>query len=101
MLTQFTLSGILTLLEVVDAKETDRVRLSLDELNRSLFEKERERPRPRVCAQRGRRARAGLKPWREVILPHPDVFSDVAELASPTEADTVTRLGGSAEPRRP
>jgi hypothetical protein len=36
---QFTLSGILTLLELVDAKEADQVRISLDELTRSLYEK--------------------------------------------------------------
>ena len=37
---QFVLSGILTLLEAVDARESEQVRVSLDDLNRSLFAKE-------------------------------------------------------------
>ena len=38
---QFTLGGALTLLEAVDASEADQVRHSLDELGRTMFERER------------------------------------------------------------
>lgn len=96
---QFTLSGIVTLLEAVDAREAELVQRSLDELNRSLFERERERaqeagPRSNVVDA----PRAGLKPWREVIVPHRDVSSGdftVAEFAA--DLELVRRGGGSAE----
>ena len=96
---QFTLSGIVTLLEAIDAKEVDRVRLSLDELNRSLFEKERERHQEEGARSNVVDApKAGLKPWREVILPHRDVSSgdfNVAEFAADLE---MVRTGqGTAE----
>jgi predicted AAA+ superfamily ATPase len=96
---QFTLSGIVTLLEAVDAKETDRVRLSLDELNRSLFEKERERATEEgVLSNVVDAPKAGLKPWREVILPHSDVSTGdftVAEFAA--DLELVRKGEGSAE----
>lgn len=96
---QFTLSGIVTLLEAVDAKETDRVRVSLDELNRSLFEKERERTQEEgVRSNVVDAPKAGLKPWREVILPHEDVSGgvyDVAEFAA--DLELVRQGEGSAE----
>lgn len=96
---QFTLSGILTLLEAVDARESDQVRISLDELSRSLYAKEKERvesdgPTPNIVEA----PRAGLKPWREVIRPHDDVargtFS-VAEFAA--DLELVRNGEGTAE----
>lgn len=100
---QFVLSGILTLLEAIDASETDQVRVSLDELNRSLFEKERER-----ATDEGARSnvvdgpKAGLRPWREVIRPHEDVATGrfaVAEFAADLE---LVRLGeGTPEYKDP
>ena len=96
---QFTLSGILTLLETVDAKEADLVRVSLDELNRSLFEKEREKARTEGATSHVVDApRAGLKPWREVIVPHADVATGsftVAEFAA--DLELVRNKQGSPE----
>lgn len=100
---QFVLSGILTLLEAIDANEADKVRRSLDELNRSLFQKEQER-----AAEDGASSnvvdtpRAGLKPWREIIHPHKDVRSGrfaVAEFAA--DLELVRNDEGSPEYRDP
>lgn len=100
---QFTLSGIVTLLEAIDAKEIDRVRVSLDELNRSLFQRERERAQEvGVRSNVVDTPKAGLKPWREVILPHRDVSSGdftVAEFAA--DLELVRRGQGSAEYSNP
>ena len=86
---QFTLSGILTLLESIDARETDRVRISLDELSRSMFEREKEKVEAEGAASNVVEApRAGLKPWRDVIRPHDDVSTgtfSVAEFAADLE----------------
>jgi len=101
---QFVLSGILTLLEAIDARETEQVRVSLDQLNRSLFEKERER----TATDEGTRSnvvdspKAGLRPWREVIRPHEDVATGrfaVAEFAA--DLELVRRGEGSDEYRLP
>lgn len=96
---QFTLSGILTLLQAADAKQADFVRLSLDDLNRSLFEKEREKAKTEGALSHVVDApRAGLKPWREVIVPHADVASGnftVAEFAA--DLELVRKKEGSAE----
>ena len=84
---QFTLSGILTLLELVDAKEADQVRISLDELTRSLYEKGLEKGQVEL-ANVVDGPQAGLKPWRDVVLPHDDVASgdfSVAEFAADLE----------------
>lgn len=86
---QFTLGGILTLLEAIDAIQVEPVRLSLDELNRSLYEKEQAKvtvagEKPNVVEA----PKAGLTPWREVIQPHADVSSGaftVAEFAADLE----------------
>lgn len=96
---QFTLSGILTLLEAVDARESEQVRISLDDLNRSLYAKEREK-----VASEGNAAnvveapKAGLKPWRELIRPHDDVATgtfSVAEFAA--DLELVRKGEGAAE----
>ncbi len=96
---QFTLSGIVTLLESVGATEADRVGLSLDELNRSLFEKERERVQEEgVRSNVVDAPKAGLKPWRGVIIPHGDVSSGdftVAEFAA--DLELVRKGEGTAE----
>ncbi len=96
---QFTLSGILTLLEAVDAREAEQVRLSLDELNRSLFEREREKATTAGASINVLDGpKAGLKPWREVIEPHHDVASGeftVAEFAA--DLELVRRDEGSPE----
>ena len=95
----FILSGIITLLEAVDATQVDKVRLSLDELNRSLYEKEKEKVsdsglQPNVLDAPA----AGLTPWRDVIHPHRDVASGaftVAEFAA--DLELVRKGEGSAE----
>jgi predicted AAA+ superfamily ATPase len=96
---QFTLSGILTLLEAVDAREIERVRISLDELNRSLFAREKERVATEgATANVVESPRAGLKPWRDVIRPHDDVSSgtfSVAEFAA--DLELVRRGAGTPE----
>lgn len=103
---QFVLSGILTVLEAIDARESDQVRLSLDELNRSLFEKERkEREKSGDDGVRSNvvdAPKAGLRPWREVIEPHSDVASGrfaVAEFAA--DLELVRRGEGTPEYKDP
>ena len=95
----FILSGIITLLDQIDAKETDKVQFSLDELNRSLYKKEQEKVqsadvKPNVLDT----PTAGLTPWRDVIRPHADVSSGaftVAEFAA--DLELVRRGEGSEE----
>jgi predicted AAA+ superfamily ATPase len=86
---QFTLSGIVTVLEAIDAKEADQVRVSLDQLNWAVFEKEKEKIREQGTAVNVLDApKQGLKPWREVIFPHKDVTDgtfSVAEFAADLE----------------
>jgi predicted AAA+ superfamily ATPase len=100
---QFVLSGILTLLEAIDARETEQVRVSLDELNRSLFEKERDRKTDDGARSNVVDApKAGLRPWREVIRPHEDVATGrfaVAEFAA--DLELVRRGEGTAEYKDP
>ena len=97
---QFTLSGILTLLEAVDAKEADRVRLSASTNSAGRCSHgEGEGREPRVRRRTSLDApKAGLKPWREVIHPHDDVshgdFS-VAEFAA--DLELVRKGEGPAE----
>ena len=94
---QFTLSGILDLLERVDAREADPVRLSLEELSRTLYEKQRDQGETAQSGVLGV-PKAGLKPWREVIHPHNDVsLGDfmVAEFAA--DLELVRQKKGSQE----
>lgn len=96
---QFTLSGILTLLEAVDAKQVEQVRVSLDALSRAVFERERDRAKDSSATTNVLDApKKGLRPWREVITPHHDVLSGtfaVAEFAA--DLDLVRRGVGAAE----
>ncbi len=100
---QFSLGGILTLLEAVDANEADRVRISLDELNRSLFAREQAKGAGQmVDANVVAEPKAGLLPWREVIRPHDDVSGgtfSVAEFAA--DLELVRKEEGSAEYTNP
>lgn len=103
---QFVLSGILTVLEAIDARESDHVRRSLDELNRSLFEKERKE-REKSGGDGGPSnvvdaPKAGLRPWRDVIAPHDDVATGrfaVAEFAA--DLELVRRGEGTPEYKDP
>lgn len=94
---QFTLGGVLTLLEAIDAREADQVRHSLDDLGRVMFEKERasnEGENSNIVDAPAR----GLKPWREVIHPHDDVAQGnftMAEFAA--DLELVRRGEGSRE----
>ena len=96
---QFTLGGIIGLLEAIDAKEVDRIRVSLDELNRSIYDKQRDGTRDDATTTNVVDAPPrGLTPWREVIEPHPDVATGtfrVAEFAA--DLEVVRTGGGSAE----
>ena len=94
---QFTLSGIVTLLEAIDAKEADVVRVSLDELSRTQYEKGLDQETAAVSNILDA-PKAGLKSWREIVLPHEDVASgqfSVAEFAA--DLELVRRGEGSAE----
>ncbi|OWY61807.1 AAA+ family ATPase, partial [cyanobacterium TDX16] len=99
---QFVLSGILTVLETIYARETEQVRLSLDELNRTLFERERKEREASGGEASGSNVvdapKAGLRPWRDVISPHSDVATGrfaVAEFAA--DLELVRKGEGAAE----
>lgn len=93
----YTLSGIVTLVEAVDASKAEPVRAMLDDLRLTQFE--------RAGGNDGGAAlnvvnmpRAGLKPWREVIHPHPDVHStNFGVAAFAADLELVRRGEGAAE----
>ncbi len=93
----YTLSGIVTLVEAVDASKAEPVRAMLDDLRLTQFE--------RASGNAGGAAlnvvdtpRAGLKPWREVIHPHPDVHStNFGVAAFAADLELVRRGEGAAE----
>lgn len=93
---QFTLSGVLTLLEAVDAAEADVVRISLDEFNRAQHAKEQQSGEI-SGANVTDGPTAGLKPWRDVVLPHEDVASGMFEVAE-FAADLELVRKGEAKP---
>ena len=70
------LDSTVRLLQAVSASEADEVEKQKQELLRVRFEEQarRERRRVAVAPVEGAPA-AGLKPWREVVTPHPDVAS--------------------------
>ena len=93
------LSGILTLVEAVDASKAPPVQEMLDDLNRTVYERERGGG-PGGGAAGALNVvdfpKAGLRPWREVIHPHSDVHSErfnVAEFAADLEIGTPRRRG--------
>ncbi|WP_428116916.1 DUF499 domain-containing protein [Candidatus Poriferisodalis sp.] len=105
--TQYTLSGILTLIEAVAPAEAPKVQAMLYDLNRIQYERaqtqDSEEKKGAVFNVLDS-APSGLKPWREVIHPHDDIHSgrfSVAEFAADLE---MVRQGlGSeeyADPRR-
>ena len=93
----YTLSGIVTLVEAVDSSKAEQVRAMLDDLRLTQFE--------RAGGSDGGAAlnvvdtpRAGLKPWREVIHPHPDVHStNFGVAAFAADLELVRRGQGAAE----
>lgn len=93
----YTLSGIVTLVEAVDASKAEPVRAMLDDLRLTQFER---------ASGNGRSTglnvvdapRAGLKPWREVVHPHADVHSaDFGVAAFAADLEMVRRGEGAAE----
>lgn len=70
------LDSTVRLLQAVSAPEADEVEKQKQELLRVRFEEQarRERRKVAVAPVEGAPA-AGLKPWREVVTPHPDVAS--------------------------
>jgi predicted AAA+ superfamily ATPase len=77
--------------------QADAIRAMRGELQQQVFA-DRARNRTRYQATIANEIEAGLKPWREVITPHPDVISgkyQQAEFAA--DLDLVQRGIGSAE----
>lgn len=104
---QYTLSGIVTLIEAVAPSEAAAVQELLDDLNRTQYERTQradESENSGAVFNVVDSVPAGLRPWREVIHPHADIHSDrfsVAEFAA--DLEMVRRGEGSEEyanPRR-
>ena len=66
----YTLSGIVTLVEAVDASKAEPLRTMLDDLRLTQFERAGSSDHA-AALNVVDTPRAGLKPWREVIHPHP------------------------------
>jgi predicted AAA+ superfamily ATPase len=78
-------------------EQAESIRALREELQQQVFA-DRARNRTRYQASIANEIEAGLKPWREVITPHPDVISgkyQQAEFAA--DLDLVQRGIGSAE----
>src|SRR5437899_5214994 len=70
------LDSIVRLLQAVSAPEADEVEKQKQELLRVRFDEQARRGRRKVAvAPAEGTPAAGLKPWREVVTPHPDVAS--------------------------
>lgn len=81
------LDSIRILLEAVDAHEADEVRQAQDEVGRIMYERERTKEEA-ASSNVVDAPTKGLKPWRQVILPHDDVAAgrfNVAEFAADLE----------------
>jgi predicted AAA+ superfamily ATPase len=97
------LDSLVRLLKAVSAPEADEVDRQKQELLRVRFDEQarRETRRVAVAPVEGRPA-GGLKPWREIVTPHPDVASGrylQAEFAA--DLGQVHRREGSEEYRDP
>jgi len=97
------LDSLVRLLKAVSAPEAEEVDTQKQELLRVRFEEQarRETRRAAVAPVDGRPA-GGLKPWREIVTPHPDVASGrylQAEFAA--DLGQVHRREGSDEYRDP
>ena len=66
----YTLSGIVTLVEAVDASKAEPISAMLDDLRLTQFERARDREQA-ASLNVVEKPHAGLRPWREVIHPHP------------------------------
>lgn len=81
------LDSIRLVLEAIDAREADAVRLAQDELGRIMYERERTKEKASSSNVVDAAAK-GLTPWRDVIWPHDDVAAgrfNVAEFAADLE----------------
>ena len=93
----YTLSGIVTLVEAVDASKAEPIGAMLDDLRLTQFERARDREQA-ASLNVVEKPRAGLRPWREVIHPHPDVHSaDFGVAAFAADLELVRRGEGAAE----
>jgi hypothetical protein len=97
------LDSLVRLLKAVSAPEAEEVDTQKQELLRVRFEEQarRETRRAAVAPVEGRPA-GGLKPWREIVTPHPDVASGrylQAEFAA--DLGQVHRREGSDDYRDP
>jgi predicted AAA+ superfamily ATPase len=91
------------LLEAVSAKEqTEELDRSHHELMRTVFEEQaRNKTRYKTLAIEGH-PKAGLKSWREIVTPHPDVASGrYAQAEFAADLAQVHRGGGADEYRDP
>lgn len=81
------LDSMRILLEAVDAHEADAVRQAQDEVGRVMYERQRTKEEA-ASSNVVDAPTKGLKPWREIILPHDDVSAgrfNVAEFAADLE----------------
>lgn len=69
------LDSIARLLAAVSAPEADAVNKMKMELRRQIFDEQMRSERRKAGRSLVEAAAAGLKPWREVVTPHPDVAS--------------------------
>src|SRR6266542_1882660 len=91
------------LLEAVSAKEqTEELDSSHHELMRTVFDEQaRNKTRYKTLALEGQ-PKAGLKPWREIVTPHPDVASGrYAQAEFAADLAQVHRGEGADEYRDP
>lgn len=97
------LDSMRLILEAIGSDAADVVRESQDELGKEIYLKERERDEARDSNVLDGPTR-GLRPWREVVLPHDDVAAGrfgVAEFAADLERVRQGDPSASAEYRDP
>ncbi|RTH31778.1 AAA family ATPase [Thermus scotoductus] len=95
--THRALDSITRLLEMVAAEEAQETARLARDLLRRRFEEEAKREAERAARAPQAATPSGLRPWREVVTPHPDVISGrftEAEFA----ADLAQVLRGEASP---
>ena len=93
----YTLSGIVTLVEAVDASKAEPIGAMLDDLRLTQFERARDREQT-AGLNVVEKPHSGLRPWREVIHPHPDVHSaNFGVAAFAADLELVRRGEGAAE----
>ncbi len=85
------------LLEMIAAPEADEVRRLARAMLRQRFEAETKRELQKSAAVTQNKTAAGLKPWREIATPHPDVAGGRYKQAE-FAANLFQVITGKAEP---